>query len=331
MSVIDLFSGVGGLGLGFKLAGFKIDVAVELNPKRSLVYKRNVKPTIMINSDVRKVDFTQFRNVDGVIAGPPCQPYSNATPKSSKGINHPFFGLDFEVVRVVRHVKPRFVVIEEVPAWKPNGIIDELRKLNYDVYARIYTMSDHGVPMKRRRWIVVAVERGLANDFTIPMVKPPGPWEVLSNLPEEPCGSNPCMWNGKVIYDHVNVSVNSKLKDVIPLIPPGYSLITAHRAGLIYASKYVKAINKKPRYWLYRVHPNEPLPTIPSPRRSMLLHPFFNRIVTVRELARLYTFPDWFSFKPLNIDEMYSAITDSVPPLFAMHVATAIKKLITLP
>ena len=70
MGIIDLFSGVGGLGLGFKLAGFEIDVAVELNPKRSLVYKRNVKPTLMINSDVRKVDFTQFRNVDGVIAGP---------------------------------------------------------------------------------------------------------------------------------------------------------------------------------------------------------------------------------------------------------------------
>ena len=329
MSVVDLFSGVGGLGLGFKLAGFNVVAAVELNPKRSLVYKRNVKPTIMINSDVRKVDFTQFRNVDGIIAGPPCQPYSNATPKSSKGINHPFFGLDFEVVRAVRQVKPRFIVIEEVPAWKPNGIVDELRKLNYDVYAHIYNMNEHGVPMKRRRWIVVAIERGLASDFAIPMAKPPNPGDVLSGLPEEPCGSNPCMWNDKVIYDHVNVSVNSKLKDVIPLIPPGYSLATAHRAGLIDASKYVKDVNKKHSYWLYRIHPNEPLPTVPHPRRSMLLHPFLNRIVTVRELARLYTFPDWFSFKPLSIDEMYSAITDSVPPLFAMKIAAAIKKLIS--
>ena len=328
MSVVDLFSGVGGLGLGFKLAGFNVDVAVELNPKRSMVYKRNVKPNVMISDDVRRVDFTQFRNVDGVIAGSPCQPYSNATPKSSKGINHPFFGLDFEVVRVVKQVKPRFVVIEEVPAWKPNGIIDELRKLNYDVYARIYTMSDHGVPMKRRRWIVIAIMDGKVSELSIHVAKPPGPWEVLSNLPEEPCSSNPCMWNGKVIYDHVNVSVNSKLKDVIPLIPPGYSLVTAHRAGLIDASKYVKDVNKKHSYWLYRIHPNEPLPTVPHPRRSMLLHPFLNRIVTVRELARLYTFPDWFSFKPLSIDEMYSTITDSVPPLFAMKVAVAIRKLI---
>jgi len=328
MRVIDLFSGIGGLGLGFRQAGFDIVAAVELDAKRALVYRRNVAPKEVINADVRKVDFSRYIGVDGIIAGPPCQPYSKATPRSRKGVNHPFYGLDLEVVRAVRQVKPRFVVIEEVPAWKPDAVINELRRLGYAVHARIYDMSDYGVPMKRRRWIVVAIEHGLVKDpmwsITIPKEAPPRPIDVLAGLPPEPCDVDPCRWGNVIVYNHVTVEINSKIKELVQKIPPGYSLVKAHRAGIIDASKFVANVDNKHSYWLYRAHTDEPLPTVPSPRRSMLIHPVYDRLITVRELARLYTYPDDFVLFKMNIDEMYAAITDSVPPKFSMKLAKAL-------
>jgi len=333
MKVIDLFSGIGGLGLGFKQAGFDIVAAVELDAKRALAYRRNVTPKEVINADVRRVDFSRYIGVDGIIAGPPCQPYSKATPKSRKGVNHPYYGLDLEVVRAVRQVKPRFVVIEEVPAWKPDAVINELRRLGYAVHAKIYDMSDYGVPMKRRRWIVVAIEHGLVKDpmwgIAIPKEAPPRPADVLADLPPEPCDVDPCRWNGEIIYNHVTVEINPKIKELVQKIPPGYSLVKAHRAGIIDASKYVVNVDNKHSYWLYRVHPDEPLPTVPSPRRSMLLHPTLDRLITVRELARLYTFPDDFVLLKMNIDEMYEAITDSVPPKFGRKLAEALLRVLS--
>ena len=325
VGVIDLFSGIGGLGLGFKMAGFDVELAVEINPRRAMNYKYNIRPRKIIVGDVRKIDFSEYRDIDGIIAGPPCQPYSNATPMNRKGINHPYFGLDLEVIRVVKQIIPHFVVIEEVPAWNPGTVINELRKLGYAIHAEIYDMSNYGVPMKRRRWIVIAVKGRLNIDFTIPMEKPPKPIDVLANLPPDPCTVDPCKWDGKIVYNHVNSAINSKLSELVPKIPPGYSLSKAHKAGIIDASKYVKDVSKKHSYWMYRIHPDNPLPTIPSPRRSILLHPIYNRMITVRELARLYTFPDTFILKSMSIDEMYNAITDSVPPKFATKIVTTIK------
>jgi DNA (cytosine-5)-methyltransferase 1 len=328
MQVVDLFSGIGGLALGFKQAGFSITAAVELDGKRAGVYKRNISPREMINADVREVDFSGYKGVDGIIAGPPCQPYSRATPASRRGVRHPYYGLDLEVVRAARQVKPRFVVIEEVPAWKPGIIINELQKLGYSVHAEVYDMSTYGAPIRRRRWIVLAFKPGHANGavakLSIPAELPPKPIDLLGGLPPEPCSEDPCTHNGTIVYNHVNYSINSKIRELIPKIPPGHSLATAHKASLIDASKYVKDINKKHSYWLYRIHPTEPMPTVPHPRRSMLLHPIYDRMVTVRELARLYTYPDWFDFRPLSIDGMYRAITDSVPPKFAEKLAEAL-------
>jgi DNA (cytosine-5)-methyltransferase 1 len=325
MEVIDLFSGVGGLGLGFKLAGFEVAAAVELDPGRALVYKRNINPIRVINADVRRIDFSRFSNVDGIIAGPPCQPYSSATPKNSKGINHPYYGLDEEVLRAVKQVKPKIIVVEEVPAWNPTRLIKGLSNMGYSTYAKVYDMSLYGVPMKRRRWIIIALADGNASEVTIPPANSPRPIDLLRDLPMNPCTTDPCSFNGKLILNHVNYNINSRIRELIPKIPPGHSLVTAYKAGLIMdVSKYVKNIEMKHSYWLYRVPINEPVKVVPHPRRSMMLHPIYNRMITVRELARLYTFPDWFNLRPLSIDEMYRAITDSVPPLFAQRLAEAI-------
>ena len=332
MKVIDLFSGIGGLGLGFRQAGFTIEAAVDVDQRRASAYGRNIKPRRVIASDVRGVDFSQFRGVDVIIAGPPCRPYSIATPRAKRGTNHPEYGLDLEVLRAVREVRPRAVVVEEVPNWNPEPLARGLEGLGYSVAYRLIPFSEYGVPMMRRRWIVVALRGGSASAVFSRLEElrepPPRPIDLIKDLPPDPCGEDPCIYNGAVVLNHVNYSINSRIKELIPKIPPGYSLVTAHRAGFIDASKYVKDINKKHSYWLYRMHPTEPMPTVPHPRRSMLLHPIYDRMITVRELARLYTYPDWFDFRPLSIDGMYRAITDSVPPKFSLRLAEALAEVL---
>jgi DNA (cytosine-5)-methyltransferase 1 len=331
VTVTELFSGIGGLGYGFAKAGFVIEAAVERNPARAEVYKNNIRPRRMLASDVRAVDLTKYRHVDVVIAGPPCRPYSLATPRFRRGTTHPEYGLDAEVVRAVDEVKPKAVVVEEVPAWDPRPLAKELRKLGYSVKYKLVAFSEYGVPTTRKRWILVALRGHVGNVFSaLETLKEDyqKPIDLLRDLPPEPCGVDPCKVNGKIVYNHINSSINSKLKELIPLIPPGHSLVSAHKAGIIDASSYVQNIAKKHSYWLYRPPLDGLVKVVPHPRRSIMLHPVYNRMITVRELARLYTYPDDFDLRPLNLDEMYRAIADSVPPKFSIKLAMALKTVI---
>lgn len=327
-TVIELFSGIGGLGYGFAKAGYVIEVAVEHSSARAEVYKTNIRPRRMLVSDVMVVDFAKYRHVDVVIAGPPCRPYSLATPRFRRGATHPEYGLDAEVARAAAEAEPEAVVVEEVPSWDPRPLAKALRKLGYGVKHELIAFSEYGVPTTRRRWILIALRRqdvgavfsalnGLREDY-------PKLIDLLRGLPPEPCSIDPCKVDGKVLYNHINSSINSKLKELVSLIPPGHSLVSAHRAGMIGASSYVN-IDKKHSYWLYRPPLDGLVKVVPHPRRSLMLHPAYNRMITVRELARLYTYPDDFDLRPLNLDEMYRAIADSVPPKFSVKLAMALK------
>jgi len=128
------------------------------------------------------------------------------------------------------------------------------------------------------------------------------------------------------VYDHVAPRVRSRAAAAIPLIPPGHSLRSAHRAGLLDASKYVADPAKLASYKFYRVPLDRPAKVVPHPRRSVVIHPAYDRPLTVRELARLHTYPDWFSFEPLGVDAAMRAIADSVPPKFSEKLARAIKE-----
>ena len=184
----------------------------------------------------------------------------------------------------------------------------------------------------RRRWIVVALRGGSASAVFSRLEElrepPPRPIDLIKDLPPNPCSKDLCIHDGAAILNHVNYNINSRIKELIPKIPPGYSLVTAHRAGFIDASRYVKDVERKHRYWLYRVPIDGLVKVVPHPRRSMMLHPIYDRMITVRELARLYTYPDWFDFRPLSIDGMYRAIADSVPPKFSQKLAEALLRVL---
>jgi DNA (cytosine-5)-methyltransferase 1 len=328
-SAIELFASIGGLGYGFKAAGFSIELAVELDPRRAQVYQANVKPRRSVAGDVRRMDFSQYRGVDVVIAGPPCRPYSSATPKASRGASHPEYGLDLEVARAVEEVQPKVVVVEEVPGWSPQPLAWALAKLGYSAAYMLIHFADYGVPTTRRRWILVA-SKGASPWAAFKALEahretPPRPIDLLAGLPPEPCHADPCRYGNALIYNHVNVAVNSRIAELIPKIPPGHSLVTAHKAGIIDASYYVD-VEKKHSYWLYRPPLDGLVRVVPHPRRSIMLHPVYNRMITVRELARLMSFPDWYNLRPLNLDGMYRSLADAVPPKFSAKLAQAVAK-----
>jgi len=320
---IDLFSGVGGLGYGFRTSGFRL-VGFEVNRKKVLTYMLNVGQAV--EADVRFVNFERFRgSAEVIIAGPPCRPYSCATPKHRRGRVHPEYGLDLEVVRAVEQVGPRVVVVEEVPSWNPKRLSKSLRELGYRVSSRLIAFSDYGVPTLRKRLILLGIQdldpEGVFGALEGEKEEPANPAEVLHGLPEKPNG----------FPDHRTYEVRSQIRELFKYIPPGYSFRSAYRAGLI-PKQLVRRLIKHPEvkhgYWLYRVPLRGLVKVVPHPRRSMVLHPIHDRMLTVRELARLMTYPDSFSFKPLNVDEAMRAIGESVPPRFSEKLAKSLFKLL---
>lgn len=321
--VVDLFSGIGGLSLGFKLLGFET-IGIEIKAGRSKVYELNVGKSV--NADIRHLDFHKWRDAFAVIAGPPCRPYSVATPPRSRGRFHPEYGLDIEIIRAAADIAPKYIIIEEVPHWNPRFIAKELRKLGYSVIYRLIPFAEYGIPTTRRRWLLIGAKRGVTKimqRLTALGESPPNPIDLIKDLPQQTCEDRRCIIGGSLILDHVAPKINSKIAELIPLIPPGHSVVTAHKAGIVDASKYVNVV-KKHSYWLYRPPLYGLVKVVPYPRRSVMLHPAYNRAISVRELARLYTYPDWFTFEPLSIDDAMRAIADSVPPKFSLKLALAI-------
>jgi DNA (cytosine-5)-methyltransferase 1 len=313
---LDLFAGVGGLGLGFKAVGFEV-IGFEIDRKKARTYSQNVGCCVV--SDVRAASFRKCR-VEVVAAGPPCRPYSTATPPWRKGPLHPEYGLDMEVARVAREASPKVVVVEEVPSWDPRPLARALERLGFEVGFQLVDFSKYGVPIARKRWLLLALNSASPGEVFEELGRaaelPPEPIELM-NLPEE-LGGFP---------DHRSPCVRSKLKELIPFIPPGYSLSAAYRKGLVpkqLVESCVKSPSNKHSYWLYRVPDSGLVKVVPSPRRSLMLHPVYNRVLSVRELARLMTFPDSFNFSPLSVDGAMRAIGEAVPPRFSAKLAAAI-------
>jgi DNA (cytosine-5)-methyltransferase 1 len=328
VSAIELFAGIGGLGIGARRAGLEVELAVDVDCRRLEVYSRAVRPKRALCLDAREVDYSGFKGIQALIAGPPCQPYSRATPKGSRGPRHRLYMLDLEVARAAEEARPGVVVVEEVPGWRPEVLARALGRLGYSVRFELVDFSEYSAPVAKRRWILVAssvLDPARVFRLLSGLRGPPkSAAEVLSGLPPEPCQEDECEWMGVKVYNHRSPRVRSRIAEVFPLIPPGYSLVRAHREGLVDASKYVKNPENKHSYWLYRIPLEGPTRAVPHPRRSMVLHPFYNRIITARELARLMTFPDWLDLRPLNLEEMYRALADSVPPVFSEKLFTSI-------
>jgi len=178
MKIISLFSGCGGLDLGFERAGFEIPVANDFDKTIWSTYKVNHPNTKLIEGDIRqvtKVDMEKYLNgeVDGVIGGPPCQSWSEAG--SLKGIDDERGQLFFDYIRILKEFRPKFFLAENVSGMLANRHSDAVQNIlrlfedaGYDVSLTMVNAKDYGVAQERKRVFYIGFRKDLDIKFTFP-------------------------------------------------------------------------------------------------------------------------------------------------------------------
>ncbi len=155
MNLVSLFSGAGGLDLGFERAGFNVVAANEYDKTIWETYEKNHK-TKLIKGDICGIPSDMFPDCDGIIGGPPCQSWSEAG--SLKGINDPRGQLFYQYIRILKDKYPKFFLAENVKGMMAKrhndaveNIVSQFEEAGYDVFIHLLNASDYGVPQDRKR------------------------------------------------------------------------------------------------------------------------------------------------------------------------------------
>lgn len=345
---IDLFSGAGGLSKGFLDAGYNVVLGVDFDDAALKTFECNHG-----SAKAMKLDLFNHDNIDVIISylkkqkieldvlvgGPPCQGFSIAGPRD---MNDKRNSLYMAMVKLAERLKPKAIVLENVPGMLQtnNGIgakriIDDFSKLGYTMTAKILYAPDYGIPQIRKRVFFV----GLLNsekiyEYPLPTCTPDkyvtcedaiGDLPALINIYGEEVQDYECSpltdyqalmrKNSKKIYNHIGSIHESKTVEMLKMIPEGKNY-KALPPELSSKFKYHEALT--------RYHSKRPSLTINTGHRSHF-HYKWNRIPTVRESARLQSFPDDFIFYG-NKSEQYRQVGNAVPPMLGYVVAKQLKK-----
>ena len=320
MKVISLFTGAGGLDLGFKQAGFEVIWANELDKTIWQTFKHNFPQTFLDRRSISDIGLTEIPMADGIVGGPPCQSWSEAG--ALRGINDQRGQLFYDYIRVLKDKQPKFFVAENVAGILHRRnlnsfriIIKMLSDANYLVNYQLINAYDYGVPQTRLRVIIVGYHKSLAKYYHFP-------------APNQ---------------DHL------VLKDVIADLPRpraakvnnithGQKLKLANHEYFVgsYSTRYMA--RNRIRSW------SEPSFTIQAGARHAPLHPqapkmelihqdkrIFKagfekqyRRLSVRECARIQTFPDNFIFYYQRLVDGYKMVGNAVPVKLAQLLAQSI-------
>ena len=332
--IISLYSGCGGLDLGFKNVGFKTVLATDIWDIACETIRNNNLSDLVINDDIRNIDFKQYNGkVVGVIGGPPCPPFSQARhylQDKKKGFEDEKAGFAVpEYFRVIREVNPKFFLFENVDGFMYKTHKDALDflesesdKLGYDVTYKVVNSANYGVPQTRKRFICVGIKKGLPK-FEFPI-------ETHCNPEKKQEGKSNWVTCGDVLSDFDNISEEeleqkpgSKHNSLMEDIPPGgnYLFYTAKKG-------HPKPLFEwKSRYWtfLLKLTPDRPSWTIQA-SFSNNQGPFHwkNRFLRIEEIKRIQTIDDSYKLEG-NFKEQWRQVGNAVPPKLAEIFANKIK------
>lgn len=345
-NVIDLFSGCGGFSYGFESAGFNVILGVDNDNAALNTFKYN-----HINSDVFLADLhldsaieeivmrTQGKKIDVIIAGPPCQGFSLTGTREQSDKRNKLF---YSVFKLAEKVKPQAIVIENVPGLATlydgiakDEIIRQFKKLKYSCNFQVLYAPDYEVPQIRRRIFFVGLREELGVfEFPKPILKE-GEYNTcytaISDLPsrETELGKENDTYDqipktqyqkrmrGKcnILYNHVATKHTDYVISVISQVPEG-----GNHKDLPNGVGESRRFNEA---WT-RYHSQKPSKTIDTGHRNHF-HYKWNRIPTVRENARLQSFPDHFVFWGTRTQQ-YRQVGNAVPPLLGFHIAKQLQK-----
>lgn len=329
---VSLFSGCGGFDLGFHQAGFETVFANDINPDACETYRLNIGE--ISDQDVRVIGVPKLsKRPDVLTAGFPCQPFSNAG--SRKGVGDSKSGNLYQTaLAFVRDLKPRSVVFENVRGLLSfsdgkrlliQEICEQLDSLGYDVVFSLIDASRHNVPQKRMRLFIVGVERTYAAGiFSFPEPVDRDDLSLQHTIMD--LGS-------KVLNQSELMQLNPQAIQLGSMVPEGGSWKNIPYEKLPERLKKISDNMERYRWpnFYRRYHRDEIAGTITAafkPENAGVWHPIEKRIFSVREIARIQTFPDWFNFVGRTIKSKYQQIGNAVPPRLAYEIAVQIKSVL---
>ncbi len=345
-NTIDLFSGAGGLSYGFQKAGFNILLGIDNDEKALETYRLNHRDAKTICGDITKINYEDDikpllgdKSIDFIIGGPPCQGMSLA---GNRELDDPRNKLYLSYLRILDEIKPKGFVIENVPGLLSlfhgqikNSILSRLKEMDYNVSFNVLRASDYGVPQIRRRVFFVGIRKDILGKFEFPQKKDYvvttkmalddlPPLNTVSYLGEKeqdyetkPTNSYQVLMrkNSDKVYNHIAAKHTEKTRKIISMVPDGgnYKDLPEEYRG----TRHFHVA------WT-RFDSNKPSPTIDTGHRHHF-HYKWDRVPTVRECARIQSFPDDFIFLG-NKTQQFRQVGNAVPPLLAQAVAESLKQ-----
>ncbi len=321
---IDLFSGAGGMSLGFNNAGFKNLLAIEFNKDFAKTYKKNFPEHNLIVDDIKNVtekqiyDIIKNEKVDVIIGGPPCQGFSIAGNIGRNFIDDDRNRLFKEFVRFVKIIKPKMFVLENVAAMERHNkgktikeIISSFKEIGYDIKYKVLNAVNYEVPQERRRIFIVGTLGN--NDFEYPKES-----KKIMTV-EKAIGDLPKLNSGGTsnIPNHIAMRHSSQMLEKMSYVKDGGNrndIPENLRPKSGDSRKYIRYNSKKPSFCV-------------TGDMRKVFHYNQNRALTCRELARLQTFPDTFVFLG-NAGKVQQQIGNAVPVLLANKIALQVKEVL---
>ena len=329
MKVISLFSGCGGLDLGFERAGFDIPIANEYDPTIWQTYILNHPKTNLVKGDIRNLDESIFpKEVDGIIGGPPCQSWSEAG--ALRGIEDARGKLFYEYIRILKTVRPKFFLAENVSGMLASRhsnavkqILSMFKESGYRVTLSLVNAKNYGVPQERRRVFYIGFREDLDIDFIFPRGSTQDDKlkltlrDTIWDLQETAVPAGP------------HNSHNPKAINNNEYFTGAFSPIFMSRNRVKSWDEQAFTVQASGRQC--QIHPQAPKMVFISQNKREFVKgkEDLYRRMTIREIARIQGFPDSFQFVYNDTDDAYKMIGNAVPVHLAYEVAVAIKNALT--
>lgn len=334
-TMVSLFAGCGGCDLGFRFAGFKTLWANDIDPHACATYRANIGDNI-VEGDIRDISLPDnLGRVDVMAACFPCQPFSNAG--AHRGVKDKINGKLNEVaLEAAAHFKPSVVLYENVRGMlcAKDGkkrlitkIAKELRGLGYEVHFHLIDSSLHRVPQRRIRLFIVGVDKNrVRGEFSFPDEKSNAGLHLgailrgkLSGLPN--AGDFP--------------QLGPQAEEMCERIPEGGSWKDIKDRFLPERLLKIRREKDPHKYRapnFYRCFARDEIAgTITAtfkPENSGVFNPYWTRPFSVREAARIQSFPDWFEFRGQSAASMYRQVGNAVPPRLAYELAQSVESVL---
>ncbi len=348
LNAIDLFAGCGGLSKGFMDAGYNIIVGVDNDQVALNTFEANHNGATGLNADLSKKETFETikkiageKSIDVIIAGPPCQGFSLTGPRN---FDDPRNKLYLAVIDMVQQYQPKGFIIENVPGMERmykgevrDEILRRFREIGYNIDCKILCAADYGVPQLRQRLIFMGIRKDIGKPiFPKPTFTPDnyrtcrdaisdlptresGIGEEVDNYDSEPNTEYQRLMRGdcNTLHNHVATKHKQFVIDTIALVPEGGNYKNLP-AGWGESRKFHMA-------WT-RLDGSKPSRTVDTGHRN-IFHYELNRIPTVREDARIQSFPDDFIFMGTKTQQSRQ-VGNAVPPLLGKVLAEQLKIII---